>query len=306
VGFFDQFCRLWTPWRLTWGWREKQTYRRGDPYSPSSVEREDRVTRAWHEYETGDPPPRLRDAPRLLDALSGAVQRFGEESAWTFESMEQADEVARRLLTVAQSIESADYIRAAAQKPEDLGPLLKTAIRRRGPVRHPTRAARQISDGHGAGVSVAQTTPESCILERAVKAGAQHGQAAEAASPKPASSAQPSSNAVPHDVIPPAASVVGERGFAPATDPKSAGHLKPSHTKAKGLYEWAMEHIDGAENMTYAELFAKLTNDRHCGGEGLPNNAEAFARYCRAAGIQRNTSLRKKAATRSVRQASGM
>ena len=114
--------------------------------------------------------------------------------------MEQADEVARRLLTVAQSIENADYIRAAAQKPEELGPLLKTAIRRRGPVRHPTRAARQISDGHGAGVSVVQTTPESCILERAVKAGAQHGQAAEAASPKPVSPARSHSNMVPQRV----------------------------------------------------------------------------------------------------------
>lgn len=82
--------------------------------------------------------------------------------------------------------------------------------------------------------------------------------------------------------------------------------LKPSHRKAKALYEWAMEHIDGAEDMTYSELFEKLTNNPYCAGEGLPNNAEAFARYCRAAGVRRNTPRWEKGATRSVRRSSGI
>ena len=82
--------------------------------------------------------------------------------------------------------------------------------------------------------------------------------------------------------------------------------LKPSRAKAKGLYEWAMEHMDGAEDMTYAQLFDVLQDDPHCAGEGLPDNAEAFARYCRAAGIQRNTPRRSKGPTRSVRRASNL
>ncbi len=83
-------------------------------------------------------------------------------------------------------------------------------------------------------------------------------------------------------------------------------HLKPSHARAKELYHWAMEHITGAENMTYAELFERLTNHPLCAGQGLPDNPEAFARYCRAAGIQRNTPRRGKGTTRSIRRISDL
>ena len=92
----------------------------------------------------------------------------------------------------------------------------------------------------------------------------------------------------------------------PISNPEPVDRLKPSYARAKALYEWAMEHMDGAENMTYAELYAKLTNDPHCAGEGLPGNAAAFARYCRAAGVRRNAPRRGKRATRSVRRASDM
>ena len=67
-----------------------------------------------------------------------------------------------------------------------------------------------------------------------------------------------------------------------------------------------MEENNGAEKMTYAELFEKLMNDPRSAGEGLPGNAEAFARYCRAAGVRRNTQRHEKGATRSVRRVSDL
>jgi hypothetical protein len=65
-----------------------------------------------------------------------------------------------------------------------------------------------------------------------------------------------------------------------------------------------MEHIDGAERMTYTQVWQQLQRNPYCAGEGLPDNAAAFARYCRGAGIQRNTPRRAKGPTRSVRRAS--
>ena len=83
-------------------------------------------------------------------------------------------------------------------------------------------------------------------------------------------------------------------------------HLKPSHARAKALYDWAIEHIDGSEDMTYADLFEKLMNHPYCDGEGLPGNAATFARYCHAAGVRRNTPRHEKGATRSVRRVSDL
>lgn len=80
--------------------------------------------------------------------------------------------------------------------------------------------------------------------------------------------------------------------------------MKPSHKQAKLLHEWAMEHIEGAESMTYAQVFAALVEQPACGGEGLPANAATFARYCRAAGSRRNSPRRAKSPTRSVRRQS--
>lgn len=85
-----------------------------------------------------------------------------------------------------------------------------------------------------------------------------------------------------------------------------ADRLKPSHRKAKALYEWAIENIPGAEDMTYADIFEALRREPQCGGEGLPDNAGTFARYCRAAGIRCNTPRRAKGPTRSVRWASDL
>lgn len=115
----------------------------------------------------------------------------------------------------------------------------------------------------------------------------------------PAGAKQPAESATPQGVTP----------TEPTGAESSSSHtngLKPSHAKARALYEWAMEHIDGAEKMAYAELFDKLQNDPRCAGEGLPDNAEAFARYCRAAGIRRNTPRRAKGPTRSVRRQSDL
>jgi hypothetical protein len=81
----------------------------------------------------------------------------------------------------------------------------------------------------------------------------------------------------------------------PAIGPGPVRRVKPSHAKARALYEWAMGHIDGAETMTYAELFEKLSSNPQCAGEALPDNAEAFGRYCRAAGFNATRRAAKKA-----------
>jgi hypothetical protein len=87
---------------------------------------------------------------------------------------------------------------------------------------------------------------------------------------------------------------------------EAAGTLKPSHERAKEAYEWAMSNIEGAENLTYTQLFDALQIDPRRGGEGLPDSAETFARYCRAAGIRRNTPRKSRGPTRSVRRASDL
>lgn len=97
-----------------------------------------------------------------------------------------------------------------------------------------------------------------------------------------------------------------ERTNMGSTDAEPVVHLKPSQKKAKALYEWAIEHIDGAEKMTYVELFHALVNDPRCAGEGLPKNAAAFARYCRAAGVHRRAAGHAATATPSVRRASAL
>jgi len=80
--------------------------------------------------------------------------------------------------------------------------------------------------------------------------------------------------------------------------------LKPSQKRAAAAYEWALANIDGAESMSYTELLAKLQADPRYLGEGLPDNAKTFARYCRAAGVQRNSPRSGRGPTRSVRRAS--
>jgi len=100
------------------------------------------------------------------------------------------------------------------------------------------------------------------------------------------------------------ADTTGESGRV--VEPSVALSLKPSHRRAKSLFEWAMENLYGAEDMTYAQLFDALVNAPRCWGEGLPNNAATFARYCRAAGIHRNTLRSHKGATRSIRRSSDL
>ncbi len=80
--------------------------------------------------------------------------------------------------------------------------------------------------------------------------------------------------------------------------------LKPSWKKAKCLFEWALEHVEGADSMTYKEIFDSLQHDPRCAGEGLPDKWETFAHYCREAGVRRNTPLRARNPTGSIRRAS--
>ena len=124
--------------------------------------------------------------------------------------------------------------------------------------------------------------------------------------PRQISSARPDTGMPPLDGPSLTNSAIGTKVAEPMTNPERVAHLKPSRAKAKAIYEWSMAEIDGAEDLTYAELFDKLTTDPRCDGEGLPGNAATFARYCRAAGIRRNTPRCKRGVMRSVRRASDL
>ncbi len=75
---------------------------------------------------------------------------------------------------------------------------------------------------------------------------------------------------------------------------------KPCWGRAISAHSWVMKNIDGAENMTYSQKFNALVNSPHYNGDDLPPNAEAFANYCRKAGISNNSPRRARRTTRSV------
>ena len=82
----------------------------------------------------GSPPAGFLRAAPLLDALSGAAQRFSDELMWNFESATQANEVAEGLLAISQDIQNDRYQHIWTAQLEKLNRLVTMAIRRRKPV----------------------------------------------------------------------------------------------------------------------------------------------------------------------------
>lgn len=76
--------------------------------------------------------------------------------------------------------------------------------------------------------------------------------------------------------------------------PKRRRKLSPSRIKAKAAHDWAMSAIPNAEAMTIAELFDAIVHHPSDASEGLPDNAEAFGRYLRDAGVSRYNRRRDK------------
>ena len=93
--------------------------------------------------------------------------------------------------------------------------------------------------------------------------------------------------------------------------------LPPSRVKAKAAYEYALTVIEGAKDMTIADLFEALksrldTEIAKAHGQqmerlqefkdSLPPNPETFGKYLRDAGIRRYNSRGEPRPTRSIRR----
>lgn len=85
-------------------------------------------------------------------------------------------------------------------------------------------------------------------------------------------------------------------------EPEEPDSQSPCHTKARAIYEWALARIQGAENMSVAELYDAIMHHPKGHTEFLPKNAETFARYLRAAGVRRYDRAGRRRPTRSVRR----
>lgn len=76
--------------------------------------------------------------------------------------------------------------------------------------------------------------------------------------------------------------------------PKKLRKLAPSRMKAQAVHEWAMSEIPNAESMTIAELFDAIQHHPSNASDALPDNAEAFGKYLREAGVKRYKSRAEK------------
>ncbi len=128
--FLGHLCRKWAKWRQTWELKHFSVPEGGDPYGQTYLERAPHTIRSVSKLVWDPPPSWLPSAAPLLDALSGAVLRFRNEPAWKFEPVQQADEVAERLLEIKQHIESERYALIPDGRVEQLGRQVTVAIRR--------------------------------------------------------------------------------------------------------------------------------------------------------------------------------
>jgi len=76
------------------------------------------------------------------------------------------------------------------------------------------------------------------------------------------------------------------------TEKPEAGDIKLSDAVAavRGVYEWALAEIEGANDMTIAELFDATQSHSEMTSEyldRLPDNADTFGKYLRKAGFRR-------------------
>ena len=136
---------MWAKWQDAWSVQPVPQYRLRIPRAFVSLDRETRVSGFSYQTVTGSPPPLLSSAAPLLDALSGAVQRFSDTRAWKFETVEQANEVAEELLSIAQDLEHAQYERISRARFNQLSRRVKLAIHRPEPVKGSGQKAGDVS-----------------------------------------------------------------------------------------------------------------------------------------------------------------
>jgi len=68
------------------------------------------------------------------------------------------------------------------------------------------------------------------------------------------------------------------------------GRLSAAVAPVRGVYDWALAEIEGANDMTIAELFDAIRSHPEMTSEYLdilPDNADTFGKYLRRAGIRR-------------------
>lgn len=132
--FLDRFSQLWIAWRKTWNTTNVPVYRPGNPDAFLILERDTRIVGFSAECVRSGPPQGFGQAARLLDAVSAAVLRFGDQGSWRFKSGEKVDAVADSLLVVAQFIDNQLYEQIPETTPSELARVVKMATRRLGSV----------------------------------------------------------------------------------------------------------------------------------------------------------------------------
>lgn len=94
----------------------------------------------------------------------------------------------------------------------------------------------------------------------------------------------------------------GEGKPQQAEQPDPDTGLPPSRIKAKAAYDWAMQTIDGAGKMTVPELHDAIMHHPQGPTDCIPDNAEAFGKYLRDAGVKRYDGTGKRRLSRNVRR----
>jgi hypothetical protein len=93
-------------------------------------------------------------------------------------------------------------------------------------------------------------------------------------------------------------------GKAPLAEERPEKHLSPSRIRARAVYEWAVEAIEGVDKLPLRDVYDRILEklDAHIASthpgageleklagfrDSLPPNAETFGRYLREAGVRR-------------------
>jgi len=82
---------------------------------------------------------------------------------------------------------------------------------------------------------------------------------------------------------------------------EKTNEFPPSVLKARSAYDYAIAKIPVAGEMTYKEIYDKLSLDPKIESDMLPDNAETFEKYLRRSGLKRYRKRQKPNTTRSIR-----
>lgn len=82
--------------------------------------------------------------------------------------------------------------------------------------------------------------------------------------------------------------------------PDPVTKLSPSRLKARAAYDWAIENIAGADEMTSHELHTAIMNHPVGLTECIPESAESFGRYLRETGVKKYDGAGKRNPHKSI------